>query len=91
MRLLFLLIIDVIALNQAYFGPGNIPIVIDDVQCTGTEDHLINCTFDNNVNDCNHGEDAGVACISGGKFMFLSLLRAVIIDNAVQRLALLEM
>lgn len=56
---------DVIVLTDAYFGAGyNVPIAIDDVGCTGSETSLINCTYDNNVNDCNHLKDAAVACTS---------------------------
>ena len=49
------------ALSDAYYGPGNGLIHMDDVQCTGDEEHLFNCTFIQ-YHDCVHGEDASVIC-----------------------------
>ena len=46
------------------YGQGTGPILMDDVICTGLEDGLINCTFDNNTGDCSHSNDAGVICYS---------------------------
>ena len=40
------------------------PIVLDNMQCTGNEDSLFACV---ERNDCNHGEDAGVICQSIGE------------------------
>lgn len=37
------------------------PINIDDVQCVGDEDNLLDCTF-NPSHNCVHFEDAGVTC-----------------------------
>ena len=47
-----------------YYGysQGTGPILMDDVVCTGLEDGLINCTFDNHTGDCSHVYDAGVRC-----------------------------
>ena len=45
-----------------YYGQGTGPILMDDVVCTGLEDGLINCTFDNHTGDCSHVNDAGVRC-----------------------------
>ena len=62
---------DVIVLTDAYFGAGfNVPIAIDDVGCTGSENMLTDCTFDNNINDCNHQDDAAVACTSTSECYF---------------------
>ena len=42
-------------------GSGN--IAMDDVACTGSESQLQYCSFAGwNVQNCNHGEDAGVDC-----------------------------
>ncbi|KAI4876034.1 hypothetical protein NFI96_008929, partial [Prochilodus magdalenae] len=54
------------ALSAAYFGPGSGPIWMDDVNCTGSETTLKNCTFTGwDESYCGHEEDAGVIC-SGG-------------------------
>lgn len=50
-----------IAVGRAYFGSGTGAINLDDVQCMGTEDRLLNCTYNEN-SDCSHDEDAGVFC-----------------------------
>lgn len=52
---------------NSHFGNGTIPIVMDDVACTSTENKLVNCKFDGATGDCNHGEDAGVKCYKSGE------------------------
>ena len=53
------------ALTNAYFGQGTGQIVLDDVQCSGTENQLLACisapilTVSSN---CYHSDDAGVRC-----------------------------
>lgn len=47
----------------AGYGQGTGPIVLDDVQCTGTESRLLNCTTRAvGTHNCAHSEDAGVSC-----------------------------
>ena len=48
-------------LSCAYYGPGNGLIHMDDVECTGDEEHLFDCEFTQNHNFW-HGEDASVNC-----------------------------
>ncbi|XP_060112419.1 deleted in malignant brain tumors 1 protein-like [Heteronotia binoei] len=49
--------------HGARFGRGMDPIWMDDVSCTGTESSLSECNAKPwGVNNCNHGEDAGVVC-----------------------------
>ena len=56
---------DAVAYTNAYFGRGTGPIWLDDVQCTGSETHLVNCTNRGiGKHDCGHHEDAGVQCLS---------------------------
>ena len=55
------------ALGSAYFGQGSGTILLDDVQCNGTESYLTNCTHITNHN-CGHSEDASVRC--AGKYTF---------------------
>lgn len=50
------------AYANARFGRGTIPIVMDNVQCQGNEQFLLNCTFDPNASEDSHFEDAGVGC-----------------------------
>ncbi|XP_071842148.1 uncharacterized protein [Apostichopus japonicus] len=52
-----------VAYGDAFFGPGNEPTHLDDVACRGNESSLLDCNkalYEN----CNHYEDAGVACIT---------------------------
>ncbi|XP_039726822.1 deleted in malignant brain tumors 1 protein-like [Pteropus medius] len=47
----------------AHFGAGLGKIVLDDVQCVGTESHLGQCMHrDEAGHNCGHLEDAGVIC-----------------------------
>ncbi|KAL8176302.1 UNVERIFIED_CONTAM: hypothetical protein K2H54_030405 [Gekko kuhli] len=49
--------------TNAFFGKGSGPIWKDDVNCVGTETFLNECTSSAwGLNNCNHGEDAGVEC-----------------------------
>jgi hypothetical protein len=59
---MFDIFVDATALLFAAFGQGTGPIHIDDVQCRGFEDALLNCTYDSNTADCIHVEDASVRC-----------------------------
>ena len=40
---------------------------MDNVQCTGTESHIVNCTHITNHN-CGHYEDVGLACFPPGSY-----------------------
>ena len=50
------------ATKYASFGRGSGPIWMDDVDCLGTENSLLDCLFIWNNSDCSHYEDAGVVC-----------------------------
>ena len=51
------------ALNQAFFGQGTGPILLDNLRCTNTETSLFFCPHNGvGSHNCNHGEDAGVRC-----------------------------
>ncbi|XP_015742594.1 scavenger receptor cysteine-rich domain-containing group B protein-like isoform X1 [Coturnix japonica] len=52
--------------SSAYFGQGSGPIWLDNVQCIGTETALSQCQARPlGLNNCYHGEDAGVVCAEG--------------------------
>ncbi|XP_058255768.1 HHIP-like protein 1 [Hemibagrus wyckioides] len=54
------------ASRQAEFGEGkHLRIMLDDVQCDGTEETLLNCQHAGvGIHNCHHHEDAGVVCTS---------------------------
>uniref|UniRef100_A0A8C3FFE0 SRCR domain-containing protein n=1 Tax=Chrysemys picta bellii TaxID=8478 RepID=A0A8C3FFE0_CHRPI len=59
----------------ARFGRGSDRIWLDNVNCTGTEVALSDCRARPwGVNNCTHGEDAGVVC--SGNFCLLRCLQA---------------
>jgi hypothetical protein len=65
------------AVKRAYFGEGNGPIWMDNVNCDGTESYLQNCWFVGwGIHDCDHSEDAGVIC-SNSSVSFNDTLRLV--------------
>ena len=53
--------VDVVAFTTAYFGQGSGPVHLDNIHCTGVENGLLNCTYNDQPN-CGHSSDAGVRC-----------------------------
>ncbi|XP_055290852.1 neurotrypsin isoform X2 [Moschus berezovskii] len=52
------------AWNQAYFGEGSGPVMLDEVRCTGNELSIEQCPKSSwGEHNCGHKEDAGVSCI----------------------------
>ena len=68
-----------IAVTGAHFGQGSGSIHIDDVQCSGNESALIQCTH-TTQHDCSHTEDAGVRCNAPG-MMIMYLLSSVFVAS----------
>ena len=62
---------DPVPFPEAVFGEGTVPILFDDIQCTGEEDSLLECTYDFTTADCSHSDDAGVACLDQGEQSFV--------------------
>uniref|UniRef100_A0A8C7VST7 Deleted in malignant brain tumors 1 protein-like n=1 Tax=Oncorhynchus mykiss TaxID=8022 RepID=A0A8C7VST7_ONCMY len=57
----------------AHFGQGSEPTWLDDVKCSGSESYLSECSHRGfGVEDCKHGEDAGVFCLSGREWFYLN-------------------
>ena len=57
---------DVVSLDMyaKTFGGGSGSIVLNDVQCTGSEARLSNCHALSQHN-CDHSDDVGVKCLNG--------------------------
>ena len=51
------------AVGSATFGQGSGEIILDNVQCVGTETDLFSCPSNGPLShNCGHSEDAGVQC-----------------------------
>ena len=60
------LCVGAIARTNAYYGQGTGAILYDNVQCSGSEYVLEQCTL-STIHNCGHYEDAGVSCRAAGK------------------------
>lgn len=59
--------LNALSTSSSLFGAGEGPIWLDNVDCTGSEDSIINCDHNGfGVHNCDHTEDIGIIC---GKFI----------------------
>ena len=56
--------------TRAYYGSGSGPILLDYVDCSGTEYNLTDCQRGSGTRQSNHSEDVGVKCQTSKKKMF---------------------
>ncbi|KAG2453260.1 hypothetical protein HYH02_002583 [Chlamydomonas schloesseri] len=62
------------AVPGAAFGAGAGPIWLENVACSGEETALERCRYRQplGVNDCSHGEDAGVRCLAAPEYRLVN-------------------
>ena len=59
------------ARKQAYYGQGRGQWWIEDLNCTGTELTIMDCSHRWIFEGCNHSQDAGVKCdVPNGNFSY---------------------
>ena len=60
--------------RNAFFGQGTGEIMLDEINCVGTESGLAQCGHSGHGNhNCGHSEDAGVVCSGGSDFILFHL------------------
>ena len=58
--------------GSASFGEGSGGVLLNVVNCDGTEDNLADCAHSGvDRSSCSHKSDAGAVCYSGGRFFVL--------------------
>ena len=68
----------VLPYSQAHFGRGQGLILLDDVNCVGSESSLTSCDRRGQIigqHNCFHGEDAGVRCEQKKKILSMHIGR----------------
>ena len=54
----------VVAPVDAHYGEGTGPIILDNLQCLGTESDILTCVHNGiGEHDCDHSEDASAECL----------------------------
>ena len=48
------------------YGKGQGPVWLDDVECMGSEETILNCDHSSvGIHDCTHMEDVAIQCMPG--------------------------
>ena len=63
--LIILFCVALYALKLSAFGPGSGYIWLNNVDCQGSEAHLVNCSYSTDTTMCDHSREAGVKCMPG--------------------------
>jgi len=70
----------------AYSMQSNTPIWLDGVQCTGTENSLVECQhrFGWGPRDCNHNDDVSIACYDNTTFPECECLSCLCVQYTIR-------
>ena len=67
--------------SGAYYGAGNLNILLDDVACTGNETDIDDCRHSPWASyNCAHSEDVGVQCVPNSMILLLFTVLQVAIQ-----------
>ena len=79
-------------MEAATFSEGTGRIWLDNVQCTGSERTLIDCTASSSgVNPCTHAQDAGVRCQSGLRSETILSSLLILYNNIIMTIKVVQM
>lgn len=65
-----------LSVRGSTYGEGSGRILMDDVECTGTETTLISCQY-SMTHNCRHAEDVGIICNPPGDFNKIACKRII--------------
>ena len=60
--------------RDSVYGHGNGTILLDDLECLGSESNLFECGQKSGSHDCTHQEDAAVICVGKLDVVLLCIL-----------------
>lgn len=76
-----------VAYRSAHFGEGSGPIWLDNIGCSGSETHLLDCPHQTDTSEDSHSEDVGVACNGEGirASYFVALIKIFKIRKGIKK------